>query len=285
MAEIYNLNQQFTGGKKTFYTDPWPDIYASRQNHNSFLTGIVSAIETHDLKNSEGEVTRKIPCAVVMMTPAKGLIPLEESGCTNRAQLKKLVGQLVTFKVITLDESENLFFGSIKRANEYLSARAWNRLKAGEIRTAVVREVNLRGAQVEIDGIVTELPAQEMSWGWINDLREIVQVGDAFDVKIMEVDKENKKLRVSLRELMPSPWPGVMKRYKTGKDNEYMGTVTGLPYYGIFVNLEPGVDALVKQRDSKKRPALGEKVRIVITKMDPDKKQIEGYITRRLGHR
>lgn len=287
MAEIYNLNTgvQEYGEKKSFYTDPWPDIYASRQNRNTFLTGLVSAVETHNLKNGDGEVTSKIPCAVVMMSPAKGLIPLSESGCTNRAQLRKLVGQMVNFKVIALDEQENLFFASIKQANEHFAQKTWDSVKVGDVRTAIVRDVNLRGAVVDIGGITTELLAKEMSWGWVNDVRDMVQIGDAFDVKIMSVDKENQEVAVSLRELLPNPWPGVMKRYKIGKENEYIGRVTGNPRFGIFVNLEPGVDMLVKQRSSKIRPGLGELVRVVITKMDPNKKQIEGYITRNLNRR
>ena len=286
MAEIYNLNKnQFIGEKKNFYADPWPDIYASRQNRNTFLSGIVSAVETHSLKNGEGETTEKIPCAVVMMAPAKGLIPLIESGCANRAQLRKLVGQLVSFKVIAMDEKENLFFASIRQATDYLAKKTWEAIKVGDIKTAIVREVNLRGAEVEIGGITTDLPAKDMSWGWVNDVRELVQVGDAFDVKVMAVNKEKQAVSISLRELLPSPWPGVMKRYKIGKDNEYMGRVTGTPRYGVFVNLEPGVDALVKQRNKSLRPGLGEWVRIVITKMDPNTRQIEGFITRNLGRR
>lgn len=226
MAEVINLIQAegFTGQKKSFHKDPWPDIYASRQSKNAILQGMVTAVEEYSIggKDEDDEKT-KIPCAVVMMGYVKGLIPLPESNCTNRVQLRKLIGQLIVFKVIAIQEKANLFVASRKQAIEQMAKATWDSLKKGDVKTAVVRDVHIRGAKLDIGGIGVEITADQMSWGWVNDVRELVQPGDSFDVKIVELDKKEKKIQVSLRELIPCPWPDCMKRYSVGM--EVLGTV------------------------------------------------------------
>lgn len=267
----------YTGEKKTFVKDPWPDIFASRQNRNTILQGVVSKIEEHTYAE------KIVPCAIVMMEHVKGLIPLQESHCLNKDQLRKLMGQLIVFRVIGIQEESNLFMASRSQAIEQMAKMTWEKLHLKDTRTAVVREVNLRGATVDIGGVLAELPATELSWGWVNDVRDYITPGDNFDVKVILLDKENKQVKVSVRELLPSPWPDCVKRYTVG--DEVIGTVTGIPRFGIFVNFEPGVDALVKQRRESIRPALHEKVVVVITEIDTKAKRMEGRIKKKLGFR
>ncbi|GBF34586.1 SSU ribosomal protein S1p [Desulfocucumis palustris] len=281
--KVVNITQAegFTGEKKSFVKDPWPDIQASRQNRNTLLQGIVMAIEEHTIRVEEKE--KKMPCAVVMKEYVKGIIPLAFSGCAGKEQLRKLMGQIIAFKVIGIEKESNLFIGSRQYALERMSKATWESVKENDTRTAVVREVNLRGVKVDIGGILADLPARYMSWGWVNDVRELVEVGDSFDVKIIVIDREKQRVEVSLRDLLPCPWPDATKRYS--KDMEVLGVVTGLPDYGIFVNLEPGVDLLAKQRREEIRPGIGEKVTVVITKIDPQKRHIEGFIKKRFKFR
>jgi ribosomal protein S1 len=96
---------------------------------------------------------------------------------------------------------------------------------------------------VDIGGINVKIPVNEVDHGWIDDLLERYKVGEHIKVKVMELDKENERVVVSAKALKPSPYPDCAKRYAPG--GEYTGTVTGVEAYGVFVNLEPGVDALV----------------------------------------
>lgn len=269
----------YTGEKISFVVDPWKDIFASIQSKGKklkFLAATVTALETHTIKGES------FHCAVVMLGHVKGLIPLQESDCKTKEQLRKLMGQRVSFKVTTLNQKDNLFIASRKIAREHMAKQNWEKLKEGDIKTATIRDVNLRGATVDIGGILAELPAQELSWGWVNDVRDYLKVGFETDVKIIALDKEKGVAKVSIRELLPNPWPDCTKRFSVG--NEYLGTVTGIQDYGIFVNLnEPGVDALAKQRTEGLRPALYEKVIVKIQKILPKEQRIKCVITAKLG--
>ncbi|WP_436756535.1 hypothetical protein, partial [Streptomyces sp. URMC 124] len=66
---------------------------------------------------------------------------------------------------------------------------------------------------LDIGGITTELPVQEYGYGWVDDLRVEVSAGDHLKVKVVELDKENKIVKVSKKATEKSPWPDCAKRY------------------------------------------------------------------------
>ncbi|MDD2586790.1 MAG: S1 RNA-binding domain-containing protein [Syntrophomonadaceae bacterium] len=273
--------------KKNFSLDLWPEIYASRQNQ-SILTWAVTGIEEISLKDS------KTLCMVVSQERIKGLIPLEESGVNpaenkniTRSRLMNLIGQDVKIIVIGIDKENDLFIASRKKAIEKLSAVTWDSIESGQIKTAIARRIVRRrkndgtvtdlGLMIEISGIETFLPVQELSYGWVNEILSLIQPGDIFDVLILDVDKEKQKLSVSVKALYENPWPSCVNRYT--KNSAYAGTVTGVAEYGIFVNLEPGVDVLCRHPKSG-RVNKGDKVALIITRIDPSEQKINGIINR-----
>lgn len=274
MADLSILAEGFGKDveKKEFTSNYWPEIYAARQN-STIMQEMATAVETHWLDGED------IPCLVVMLGNIKGLIPLQESGCEKKDQLRKLVGQIVAFKVITFDRDEELVLLSRSRALEHMARVTWERLEKGQVRTAVARAVYPKTAELDIGGILVTLPVEEFSWGWTDDMRDHLQEGDAFDVKITKVDKENKQVSVSLKELLPCPWPDAATRYQEG--NEYLGTVSGIEEFGIFVNLEPGVDALAPQMKFG-APQKGDRVLVRIYKIRPAEHKINARIIKNL---
>jgi ribosomal protein S1 len=198
-----------------------------------------------------------------------------------------LVGQELSFMVIGIDKKNNLFIGSRSRAMERLSSAAWDKLESGQTKAAIARRIIRRskpdgtvndiGLYVEIDGIEAFLPVQELSYGWVGDISSQIQPGDVFDVKITGVDKEKQRLDLSVKSLYPDPWPGCADRY--AKNAIYVGTVTGIAEYGIFADFEPGVNTLCKHPKSGKLNK-GDKVAVLITRITPEDKKINGVITR-----
>lgn len=267
-AEGYGKDVQ----KKEFNVNYWPQIYAARQN-NTIMQETATAVETHRL-NGEN-----IPCLVVMLGSIKGLIPIQESGCENKNKLRNLIGQKVAFKVVTFDRDEELVLLSRSRAIEHMSRVTWERLEEGKTATAVARVIYPKTAELDIGGIRVNLPVEEFSWGWTDDLRDHLQEGDAFDVKLTNVDKENKQVTVSLKALLPCPWPDAATRYQEG--NEYLGVVSGVEEFGVFVNLEPGVDALAPQMKFGS-PQKGDRVLIRIIKIKPAEHKINARIIKNL---
>lgn len=263
-------------------SDQWANIYASRQDPNVILHGMITMIEDHvaPFKNQED---KKISCAVIMMGNIKGLVPITETPVENKGQLRKLIGQVVPFKVMSMSQENNIFGASINQAMDQMAKKTWEKIKEGQKRTVIVRNVTPVYALIELDGIQGKLDIKEISHGWVNDVREYFSEGEQIEVEVVKADPEEKQLEVSYKKLQPSPWPGVMKRYQVG--SEVLGEVSGLPDYGIFVNVmnDPGVTILCKQKEESLRPGLNEKVIVKFTDLNPEREEIRGRVIRRLG--
>jgi ribosomal protein S1 len=214
----------------------------------------------------------KVPCLVVMKGGVKGLIPLPEAGVPfdgdRGAQirwLRSLLGQEVEFVVTRIDFDGGVFTASRKEVVERRAAALWPKLEVGQVHKAVVRRVLGGYSFVDLGGVEALLPAGELSYGWVGEVRDLIQPGQELDVKIVSLDRENKRIVVSVKALVPNPWPGCARRYVKG--GVYSGTVVGVQRYGVFVNLEPGVDALCTHMKYG-FPERGDLVRLVVTRVD-----------------
>lgn len=244
----------------------WKEIYGAYQNR-TILHAMVTGIETK----------LDMPCAVVSLGTIRGYIPLDVSGMENDRQLHSLTGKDVAFKVLNYDREAGVFTASRKEALEQMAALTWNRLEVGQNIIAVARTVSPNLVRADIGGIEVKIPVEEIRYGWIDDLTEEVKSGDHMKVKVTGLDKENQKVTVSAKAASENPWPDCAKRYEQG--NEYVGRVSGVREYGVFVNLEPGVDSLsrhLKFQNVRK----GDRVLVRILGVDVDKEQIRSRITR-----
>ncbi len=267
--------------KREFAKNVWPEVYSSRQNR-SILKWPVIGVEEHTLRFKDGE--EKVLCLAVYNNRAKGLIPFQESGvapgpnkAATRGRLTQFLGQEVEFIVTRIDLENEQFLASRKAALERLSARAWSELAVGSVRTCTARRVHDRYIVVEFDGIEAVLPVSEISHGWVDEVRDIIQPGDVFDVKVKGLDPDKKKITVSVKDLIPNPWPDAATRY--AKNASYSATVTGITHYGIFVELEPGVNALLRHHRNEV-PNIGDEVAFVVTSIETKTKN--GEVTGRI---
>jgi small subunit ribosomal protein S1 len=105
------------------------------------------------------------------------------------------------------------------------------------------------GAFIEIEkGIEGLIHISEMSWTQhIKHPSQVVSLGQDVDAIVLNIDKENKKLALGMKQLLPDPWEDLMKKYPV--DSQHQGTVRNITNFGAFVELEPGVDGLVHISD------------------------------------
>lgn len=264
-------------------TETWPEVYASRQTRNP-LRWTVTGVEEHN----------DSLCLVVSQDRTKGIIPLEQSGInligddrTIKGRVMGLIGQPVSFIVTQIDKENSLFTGDRALAMEKQANKTWENLKPGQTRSVIVRRIIRRrnnkgnlveiGIVVELDGIEAFIPVSELSHGWVETIDTIVQPGDIIDTYVQEVDQEKQKVFLSVKELYENPWPSCADRFI--KNSVYVGTVTGMADYGIFVDLEPGVNALCRHMKSG-RVNKGDQVAIAIISINPEEQKIFGAITR-----
>lgn len=119
----------------------------------------------------------------------------------------------------------------------------WNRLEKDMVVEGEVRRLTDFGAFVDVQGVDGLLHVSELSWGRVNKPGDVLKIGDKIQVYILDVNREKKKLSLSLKKLMEDPWNNVDIKYPVG--NVVLGKVVRFANFGAFVELEPGVDALV----------------------------------------
>ncbi len=244
----------------------WKEVIGAYQNEK-ILQSELRGIEK--VKNTQ--------CAIIQYGPLKGYIPIEESGYKDVNQIRSMTGQSILFKVVKYDKENNIFIASRKKAQEQIAEITLRKISVDDIIPCVVRLVSSTLVVGDIGGIQVRIPVEEMSYGWVDDLHDIAKVGDHLKVKVINIDKENKNVKVSAKAAMPNPYPDCTKRFIVR--GEYFGTVSGVRDYGIFINLEPGVDSLaphLKFENVKK----GDKVLVKILQVDIKKEQIRSKIVR-----
>lgn len=244
----------------------WKQVYGAHQN-NSIIQAPIIGIE---------KLLDK-PCAVVGVGNIRGFIPLEFTGAANLRQLRAMTGQSVAFKVLNYDREAEVFTGSRIAALDHMAAITLKKIEVDDEIIAVVRSVSPSLVRADIGGIEVKIPLEEIRYGWIDDLTEEVQQGDHLKVKVLEIDKEEKKVTVSAKATLENPWLRSIGRYTSG--NEYVGTVSGVREYGVFINLEAGVDSLARHLkfQNVKR---GDRVLVRVLETDAKKEQIRTRITR-----
>ncbi|MDA8929991.1 30S ribosomal protein S1 [Bacteroidia bacterium] len=172
-----------------------------------------------------------------------------------------------------------------------LTAHPWDSMKAleaGEKVKGKVVTVADYGAFVEIEaGVEGLIHVSEMSWSQhLRNPSDFIKVGDEVDAVVLDIDKEEHKLSLGLKQLTSDPWQSIEEKYPV--DSKHTGVVRNLTNYGLFVELEEGVDGLVHVSDlswSKKikHPAeftkKGENLEVVVLEIDRDNRRLS------LGHK
>lgn len=268
------------GYEKEQEYDPWVEIFAARQNHLTLEAPVVG-IEKHTVAGEE------VPCLVVMFDHIKGLIPLSESELDSEAKMRRFVGLPVQAKIIGIQKDDDLVLLSRKAAREQSFARTWPQIEVGKVYPATVQIAYQHRIILDLTGVTGILERAEAGWGYIDDMRDEFVLGQPLEVRVIEKienDGGHKIVRVSMKDPDKCPWPGVTKRYQPG--NLYAGRVTGAKEWGVFVNLEPGVDVLCKQpKFDFARIKKGDRVAIRITRFNPEQQRVYGTIQRKLNVR
>ena len=144
------------------------------------------------------------------------------------------------------------------------------------------------GAFIEIEkGIEGLIHISEMSWTQhINHPSQFVSMGQVIDAVILSLDKGNKKISLGMKQLTPDPWEELMKKYPVG--SKHSGIARNLTNFGVFIELEPGIDGLVhisdlswtkKIRHPGEVVKKGEQIDVVVLAIDTDQRKIS------LGHK
>ncbi len=209
-----------------------------------------------ELSESGGTVQARITGynrggAVVDVDGLQAFIPLSQAvlpqGVEHEAALAARVGEEVTVKVLEVNRRRNRAVlserAAMREQREGLKDKLLDLLEEGERRTGRVTGVSSFGAFVDIGGADGLIHISELSWAPVASVEDVVQIGQEVDVYVLRVDRESRRIALSLRRLEPTPWEQAATRFQLGQ--LVTGTITKLTDFGAFARIEDTVEGLI----------------------------------------
>ena len=220
------------------------DIHGAR----AFLPG--SQVDLRPIRNLDGMKGQTMEVAIIKLNKKRGNIVV------SRKQL--------------LEEEQNLKRG-----------KTLEHLEEGSVLTGIVKNLTEYGAFVDMGGIDGLLHITDMSWGRLTHPRDLVNVGDQIQVKVLKYDKDKQRVSLGFKQLTPDPWLDAEHRYPVGA--HVHGRVISVTDYGAFVELEQGIEGLVhvsemtwskRMKHPSKLVNVGDEVDCVVLSVNPGERRI-----------
>ncbi|MDR1432985.1 MAG: 30S ribosomal protein S1 [Puniceicoccales bacterium] len=234
-----------------------------------------------------GKVVNMVPYGafVEVESGVEGLIHVTEMSWTKRinkpGEIVK-IGQEIDAIVIEISKDEQKIALSLKQVDENPWEIVYRNYPVGARVRGKVRNMTAYGAFIELeDGIDGMVHISDMSWTRvIGNPNEFLKKGDEVDAIVLNIDQEQQRIALGIKQLVEDPWPGIQRRYKIGATVD--GTVTRIVPYGAFVRLEDNLEGLVhisqisETRIDKVKSVLsvGQEVSARVIKVDPDDRRI-----------
>jgi small subunit ribosomal protein S1 len=178
---------------------------------------------------------------------AHAFLPGSQADLRPARNLDGLKGQVLEVAIIKLNKKRGNIVVSRKQLLEEeqnaKKAATLEHLEEGSILTGVVKNLTEYGAFVDMGGIDGLLHITDMSWGRLTHPRDLVNVGDQIQVKVLKFDKDKQRVSLGFKQLTPDPWLDAEQRYPVGA--HVHGRVISVTDYGAFVELEQGIEGLV----------------------------------------
>nr|WP_320116312.1 30S ribosomal protein S1 [uncultured Desulfuromonas sp.] len=235
----------------------------------------------------DGRVEKEIKGGYEIMLPGnvRSFCPYSQIGLRRQDNPEELIGQSFQVKISQFSEQgRNIVVSRRVLLEEQRQAQAENlrqTLKEGMRVTAEVTSIRDFGAFVDIGGIEGLLPISEVAYSRVENLDEVLHVGQSLELVVKSLDWKNNKFSFSLRDTLADPWQKVADNFPVG--SEHTGKVSRLAQFGAFVTLEEGIDGLIHisklgegRRINHPREVLkeGQELAVTIEKIDEEQKRI-----------
>ncbi len=279
-------------------------IINPEDSNGNLVLSYTQAREEENWKNAEELMANKTPFEskiiaynkgglIVGLNGLRGFVPASQIALSRRASMTgdtpeqrygKMIGEPITCIVIEVDrERRRLIFSERQASNEtreVIKERIIENLHEGDIRKGRVTSLADFGVFVNINGADGLVHLSEISWNQVKNPAEVLKVGDEVTVKVISVDKDKKRIGLSIRQTQEDPWSDRIAKYQVGQLLE--AEITRLTKFGAFAKLEDDLEGLIhiseisEKRITHAKEVLheGDKVTVRVIKIDPDAHRI-----------
>ena len=288
------------------YVDKTMDFKIVKINHE-FRNVVVShkALIEADLEAQKREIISKLEKGQVLEGIVKNItsygVFVDLGGVDGLVHITDLSWSRINHpsEVVELDQKINVVILDFDEAKtriqlgmKQLTSHPWDQVsadvKAGDKVKGKVVVIADYGAFVEIlPGVEGLIHVSEMSWSThLRSAQDFVKVGDEIETVVLSIDREDRKLSLGLKQLTPDPWADILTKYPQG--SKHKGTVRNFTNFGVFVELEEGIDGLVHISDLSwnkkvKHPSeftsIGAELEVLVLEIDVENRKLS------LGHK
>ena len=252
--------------KRIAFAQAWAQLNDAKIQGDTILAKVVSTVK--------GGV-------LVDVADLKGFIP--SSQLRTGTPFDGLIDQKIEVKVLEADPKKNKLILSQRQAvaeqRDQVVDNVLSSLEEGQVVNGNVVRITDFGAFVDINGIDGLLPISEISWQRIKHPSDVITLGDTIEVKIIKIDTELKRISLSLKRMGENPWQQIEGQFEEGQIVK--GTVNKVTTFGAFINIFPGVEALLpvsEMSDENVNPfnmfKVGSEVDVLIKKFTPKEHRI-----------
>ncbi|MGH9523206.1 MAG: 30S ribosomal protein S1, partial [Terriglobales bacterium] len=234
----------------------------------------------------KGIITERIKGGLTVdLNGAKAFLPGSQVDLRPVRNLDGMKGQEMEVRVIKLNKKRGNIVVSRKQLLEEevgeKRTHTLEQLSEDAVLTGSVKNLTDYGAFVDLGGIDGLLHITDMSWGRLTHPRDLVNVGDQIQVKVIKFDKDKQRVSLGFKQLTPDPWLDASERYPIGA--HVKGRVISITDYGAFIELEQGIEGLVhvsemtwskRMKHPSKIVNVGQEVEAVVLNVNPTERRI-----------
>ncbi len=233
----------------------------------------------------EGKIENRVKGGMSVDIGVPAFLPYSQIDLRPVKDLDALIGQTFPFKILKFNRKRNNVVISrraiLEKEREAMRETMRTSLEEGMVVKGTVTNITDYGLFIDLGGMDGLCHITDLSWGRVSHPAKLYKVGDEIDVKILKYDQDSDRVSLGIKQLRPDPWATVTERYPIG--SKTVGKVVSITDYGVFVELEEGVEGLIhisemtwskKPRHPSKLVAAGDEVEIMVLNIETETKRI-----------
>jgi len=233
----------------------------------------------------EGTVVAKAKGGLTVDIGLKAFLPGSQIDLRPIRNLEKLIGEKFQMRIIKMNKKRGNIVLSrrvlLEEQRKQSRSETLQKLEEGNLVDGIVKNITEYGVFIDLGGIDGLLHITDMSWGRVNHPSEMFSIGDKVQVMVLKFDKEKERVSLGLKQITPDPWVNVDEKYPI--ETRIKGKVVSITDYGVFVELEKGIEGLVHISEMSwsrhvKHPSkivsIRDEVEAVVLTLDKEKKRI-----------
>jgi small subunit ribosomal protein S1 len=233
----------------------------------------------------QGTVIAKAKGGLTVDIGLKAFLPGSQIDLRPIRNLEKLISEKFDMKIIKMNKKRGNIVLSrrilLEEQRKQIRSGTLEKMSEGNLIEGIVKNITEYGVFIDLGGIDGLLHITDMSWGRVNHPSEMFSIGDKVTVMVLKYDKEKERVSLGLKQTSPDPWVDVDSKFPV--ETKIQGKVVSITDYGVFVELEKGIEGLVHisemswsrhVKHPSKMVAIGDEVEALVLTLDKEKKRI-----------